>query len=168
MKSNFYCSFNSVFHRVARFQNEIVVLQLVTSFCQPHLLYCTECLGLSVTHLRSIEHTWQCAISHIFHISGSDVARICDFTGKLYDIIGVFSCLTTVSFSLWLLYSVRVWWTLQQYYLFLSSSLQAFYCSCIVLLLCVYSVFCLSVVCCHMLTNKRFTYNRDTITVECS
>jgi len=50
-----------------------MVLQLVTSFCQPHLLYCTECIGLSFTQLRSIEHTWQCAISHIFHISGSDV-----------------------------------------------------------------------------------------------
>jgi len=31
MKSNFYCSFNIVFHRVARCQNELVVLQLVTS-----------------------------------------------------------------------------------------------------------------------------------------
>ena len=28
MKSNFYRSFNSVFHRVARCQNELVVLQL--------------------------------------------------------------------------------------------------------------------------------------------
>ena len=74
MKSNFYCSFSSVFHRVAKYQNELVVLQLVTSFCQPHLLYCTECLGHSVTQLRSIEHTWQCAISHIFHIScGQDL-----------------------------------------------------------------------------------------------
>jgi len=31
MKSNFYHSFNSVFHRVAWCQNELVVLQLVTS-----------------------------------------------------------------------------------------------------------------------------------------
>jgi len=30
MKSNFYCSFNSVFHRVARCQNELVVLQLTS------------------------------------------------------------------------------------------------------------------------------------------
>ena len=45
MKSNFYYSFNSVFHCVAKFQNELVVLQLVTTFCQPYLLYCTECSG---------------------------------------------------------------------------------------------------------------------------
>ena len=62
MKSNFYCSFNSVFHRVARFQNELVVLRL--AFCQPYLLYCTECFDLSVTQLRSIEHTWLCAVTY--------------------------------------------------------------------------------------------------------
>jgi len=38
MKCNFYCSFNSVFHRVAGFHNELVVLQLVTTFCEPNLL----------------------------------------------------------------------------------------------------------------------------------
>jgi len=57
MKSNFYGSFNCVFHRVARFHSEIVILQLVTSFCQPYLLYCTECLGLTMTQIRSITHT---------------------------------------------------------------------------------------------------------------
>jgi len=72
MKSNFYCSFNSVFHRVARFHNELVVLglQLVTTFV--NLIYYTartECFDLSITQLRSIEHTWLCAISRIFHIN---------------------------------------------------------------------------------------------------
>ena len=84
MKSNFYCSFNSVFHRIAKFQNELVVLQLVTTFCQPYLLYCVECLELSVTHqLHSIEHTWLCAISHIFHITGSHVKLVSDFAGQI-------------------------------------------------------------------------------------
>ena len=83
MKCNFYCSFNGVFHRVARFHNELVVLQLVTTFCQPYLLYSTECFDLSVTQLRSIEHTWLCAISRIFHISGSDVKLVSDFTAKV-------------------------------------------------------------------------------------
>ena len=82
MKSNFYCSFNSVF-RVARCQNKLVVLQLVTSYCQPYLLYCIECLELSVTQIRSIEHTWLCAISHIFDITGSDVKLVSDFTGTV-------------------------------------------------------------------------------------
>jgi len=72
-----------VFHHVARFQNELVVLQLVTTFCQPYLLYCTECFDLSVTQLRSIEHTWLCAMSHIFHVTGSDVKLVSDFTAKM-------------------------------------------------------------------------------------
>jgi len=71
MKSNFYCSFNSMLHRVARFQNELVVLQLVTTFCQPYLVYCTECFDLSVTQLHSIEHTCHymalCYITYLQH-----------------------------------------------------------------------------------------------------
>jgi len=80
MKSNFYRSFDYVFHHVARLHNEIVILQLVTAFCQPYLLYCTGCLGLTVTQIRSINHTWQCAMSHIFNIAGPDVALVCDYT----------------------------------------------------------------------------------------
>jgi len=68
MKSNFYRSFNRVFHRVARCQNELV-LQLVTSYCQPYLLYCTACLELSVTQMRSIEHTWLLAMCYIAYLS---------------------------------------------------------------------------------------------------
>jgi len=75
----------SVFHRVARFRSEIVILQLVTSFCQPYLLYCSECLGLTATQIRSINHTWQCALSHIFNITGPDVALVCDYTGNIYE-----------------------------------------------------------------------------------
>jgi len=33
--------------------------------------------------MRSIEHTWLCAISHIFHITGSGVKLISDFTGTV-------------------------------------------------------------------------------------
>ena len=46
-------------------------------------LCCVECLELSVTQLRSIEHTWLCAISHIFHITGSHVKLVSDFAGKI-------------------------------------------------------------------------------------
>jgi len=33
--------------------------------------------------MRSIEHTCLCAISHIFHITGSDVKLVSDFTGTV-------------------------------------------------------------------------------------
>jgi len=33
--------------------------------------------------MRSIEHTCLCAISHIFHIIGSDVKLVSDFTGTV-------------------------------------------------------------------------------------
>jgi len=36
-----------------------------------------------VTQMRSIEHTWLCAVSHIFHVTGSDVQLVTDFTGTV-------------------------------------------------------------------------------------
>jgi len=33
--------------------------------------------------MRSIEHTWLCAISHIFHLTDSDVKLVSDFTGTV-------------------------------------------------------------------------------------
>jgi len=69
-KCKFYASFNSVFHHVARFQNELVVLHLVSAFCRPHFLYVTECCNFNITQQRSHEHTWCSAISHnISHFS---------------------------------------------------------------------------------------------------
>jgi len=38
-KSNFYSSFNSIFHSAASYQNELVVLHLVSAYCKPYLLY---------------------------------------------------------------------------------------------------------------------------------
>ena len=64
---------------MAKFQNELIVLHVVSAYCMPYLLYATECLGLNMTQLRSIEHTWQCAVSHIFHITGADVQLVCNF-----------------------------------------------------------------------------------------
>ena len=46
VKSRFYKSFNSIFHRAGRVRNE-VTLHLVSAYCKPHLLYVTESLNLS-------------------------------------------------------------------------------------------------------------------------
>jgi len=83
MKSHFYSSFNSIFHRSENSHDKLVILHFVSPYCKPYLLYSTDCVGLSVTQLRSIEHTWQCAISHIFHITGADVRHVCNFTSKV-------------------------------------------------------------------------------------
>jgi len=58
----------------------VVTLQLISAYCKPHLLYATECLGLSVTQMRSLRNAWQCAVSHVFHVSGSAVQFICSVT----------------------------------------------------------------------------------------
>jgi len=75
-KSNFYSSFNSTFHSAASYQNELVVLHLVSAYCKPYLLYGSECMDLNVTQIQSIEHKWQTVISHIFHIKGADIRNV--------------------------------------------------------------------------------------------
>ena len=62
------------------FHNELVVMHLVSCYCKPFLLYGTESLGLTITQLRSLEHTWLCAISHIFHINCADVKLVANYT----------------------------------------------------------------------------------------
>ena len=39
-----------------------------TCYCRPYLLYATECAGLSVSHMRSLRNTWQCAVSRVFNV----------------------------------------------------------------------------------------------------
>ena len=82
MKEQFYRpkSFNSVFHRACRLKDELVTLHLVSSFCRPHLLYATDCLGLTVTQMRSLRNTWQGAVLHIITVSGDIVQYICSST----------------------------------------------------------------------------------------
>jgi hypothetical protein len=76
-KAKFYRAFNGLFHRAAKLQNELTTLQLVASYCKPYLLYATEGLSLSVTQLRSLQHTWQCAVAHVFNVSGDNLNFIC-------------------------------------------------------------------------------------------
>jgi len=81
-KAKFYRAFNGLFHRAAKLRNELTTLHLVSSYCRPHLLYATECLALSVTQMRSLHHTWQCAVSHIFNVCGTNVNFICSLTDE--------------------------------------------------------------------------------------
>jgi len=76
MKTKFYRAFNSLFHKSVKFRDELVTFHLVSAYCKPHLLYATECLGLSVTQMRSLRNTRQCAISHVFNVTGADVQFI--------------------------------------------------------------------------------------------
>ena len=59
----FFRSFNSVYQKCCRANRETVVLQLVNSYCKPHLLYATECLQLSHTAMKKLKSAWLCALS---------------------------------------------------------------------------------------------------------
>jgi len=81
MKRNFFRSFNSVYQKCCRANRETVVLQLVNSYCKPHLLYATECLQLSHTAIKKLKSAGLCALSKIFCVKGSNL----DFISEMFD-----------------------------------------------------------------------------------
>jgi len=52
-------------------------LYSLTHFYKTYLLYATECMRLSSTHMRSLRHTWQSAVSRVFNITGEPINLIC-------------------------------------------------------------------------------------------
>ena len=74
---------STVFLTALKYRNELVILHLVSAYCKPHLLYATDCVGISVTQLRDIGHTRQCTILDIFHINGAAVQHVRNVTSKV-------------------------------------------------------------------------------------
>jgi len=95
--------------------------------------------------MRSIEHTWLCAISHIFHVTGSDVKLVSDFTGTVA--FGEMLRCRRMQFLDGLRYVDNP--VLQ---FCVSCSLECVFCGffCFYCALCTFCL--LSVICCHMLT----------------
>lgn len=53
-KSKYCRSFNAIFHKAANVKDELVTLQLVSSYCRPHLLYATDGVAYTRTHTQNI------------------------------------------------------------------------------------------------------------------
>jgi len=41
---------------------------------------------LTVIEIRSMQHTWQCAVSHMFNISGQNINFVCGLVDKSLDV----------------------------------------------------------------------------------
>jgi len=59
--------------------NLLSSIKYLLKYCQPYLLYGSECMDLNVMQIRSIEHLWQTFISHSFHFKGADVRNVCNY-----------------------------------------------------------------------------------------
>jgi len=62
---------------------ETVVLQLVNSYCKPHLLYAVESSEFSRAAMKKLQSAWVCALSKIFHVKDSDLeyaSQLCNIT----------------------------------------------------------------------------------------
>jgi len=75
-KSNFYSSFNSIFHSAASYQNELVVLHLVYAYSKPSLAVNIWTLTLRRYGVSNIHGK---LLYHIFFIyKGADVRNECN------------------------------------------------------------------------------------------
>jgi hypothetical protein len=86
-------------------------------------LYATECVALSVTQMRSLQHTWQCAVSHIFNVSGANVNCICSQTDECSLDVNIVNRSKTFLHNLWKLHDKhtvlhKLFWHSGQYELY--------------------------------------------------
>ena len=80
-KVKFFRAFNGLYHKCALAKPETVILELVNSYCKPHLLYGIESLNLLKSEINKLSNAWTCAISKIFHVTGDNVNTVC----KMFD-----------------------------------------------------------------------------------
>ena len=71
-KINFYRSFNSILHKCASMNNEIVLVHLLKSVCIPILLYIVEASTSVSDSLKSLDRCIFLALSKIFHTYSLD------------------------------------------------------------------------------------------------
>jgi hypothetical protein len=83
-KSKFYSSFNSIYSKISKVKNPIVILNLISSIALPCLLYNTEALPLNITTAKELDHPWSRVFMRIFGTFNLNIIRQCQyFTGFL-------------------------------------------------------------------------------------
>ena len=83
-RCNFYKSFNAIYSKVSR-ANEDVILSLVKSFCTPSLLYGVEALHLNASDLNSLDTPLFQAFYNIFKTYGKATVSYCMFFMKSFE-----------------------------------------------------------------------------------
>ena len=82
LKVKFYRVFNCIYHKVKAPNSELVIVQLLKSYCLPFLLYASEAVSPSHSIVHSLDNCINRAIVKIFHVTSSDcVQTICHSFG---------------------------------------------------------------------------------------
>ena len=79
--------------------------------------------------MRSLQHTWQCAVSHIFNFSGANVNFICSQTDKCSLDVDIMNRSRTFLHNLWKLHDHhtvlhQLFWHSGQYELYRLNALH--------------------------------------------
>jgi len=75
LKVKFYRVFNCIYHEVTAPNSELVIVQLLKSYCLPCLLYASEAVSPSHSIVPSLDNCINRAIVKIFHVTSSDCVQ---------------------------------------------------------------------------------------------
>jgi len=67
-----FLKFNCIYHKVKATNSELVIVQLLKSYCLPFLLYASEAVSPSHSIVHPLDNCINRAIVKIFHVTSSD------------------------------------------------------------------------------------------------
>ena len=71
-KAKFFKALNGILYRVKNFSHDMVILQLIRSYCKPILLYACECFDMSHSEIMQLCRAWKCVYWKVFKVSTDD------------------------------------------------------------------------------------------------
>ena len=78
-KSRFYTSFNAIYSKLGRLNNEMVTMHLVSSIALPSLLFATEAVPQNKSFIKCIEHPWSRAFMKVFNTYDHNIVNECQY-----------------------------------------------------------------------------------------
>jgi len=75
LKVKFYHDFNCIYHKVKAPNSELVIVQLLKSYCLPFLLYASEAVSPSHSIVHSLDNCINRAVVKIFNVTSSDCVQ---------------------------------------------------------------------------------------------
>src|SRR5579862_4807609 len=82
-KSRFYTSFNAIYSKLGRLNNQIVTMHLVSSIALPSLLFATEAVPQNKSFIKCIEHPWSRAFMKVFNTYDHNIVNECQYNLRL-------------------------------------------------------------------------------------
>jgi len=75
-KAKFFKALNGILYRVKGFSNDIVIKQLIQSYCKPLLLYECQCFNMTRSEISQLCKAWRCVYWQVFKVSTAEAIEL--------------------------------------------------------------------------------------------